>query len=134
MIFTGNNCHNLSRLRASGTWYRAARYQSFDTLHRLHPQITVNFISHILHPTSTTKPRTHKNRVQKLNTHLTENTVSIIDIIQLVPSRETITFYCFNYKKQKKFHLWILRKWDLGARNGSIWLRIETGGGHLWMR
>jgi hypothetical protein len=39
----------------------------------------------------------HKNSVQKLNSHLTENTVSIIDIIQLVPSRETITFYCFYY-------------------------------------
>ena len=26
---------------------------------------------------------------------------------------------------------WIFRKWDLGAWNGSIWLRIGTGGGHL---
>jgi hypothetical protein len=23
------------------------------------------------------------------------------------------------------------RNWDVGAWNGSIWLRIETGGGHL---
>jgi len=26
---------------------------------------------------------------------------------------------------------WILRKWDVGAWTGSIWLRIGTGGGHL---
>ena len=26
---------------------------------------------------------------------------------------------------------WILRKWDVGARTGSIWLRIRTGGNHL---
>ena len=26
---------------------------------------------------------------------------------------------------------WIIRKWDVGARTGSIWLKIETGGGHL---
>jgi hypothetical protein len=26
---------------------------------------------------------------------------------------------------------WIFRKWDVGAWNESIWLRIETGGGHL---
>jgi len=26
---------------------------------------------------------------------------------------------------------WIFRKWDVGAWNGSIWLRIGTGGGHL---
>jgi hypothetical protein len=26
---------------------------------------------------------------------------------------------------------WIFRKWDVGARTGSIWLRIGTGGGHL---
>jgi len=25
----------------------------------------------------------------------------------------------------------IFRKWDVGVRNGSIWLRIGTGGGHL---
>jgi len=25
----------------------------------------------------------------------------------------------------------IFRKWDVGAWTGSIWLRIETGGGHL---
>jgi hypothetical protein len=24
-------------------------------------------------------------------------------------------------------------KWDVGVWTGSIWLRIETGGGHLWM-
>ena len=29
---------------------------------------------------------------------------------------------------------WILRKWDLGVGTGSIWLRIGTGGGHLYMR
>ena len=26
---------------------------------------------------------------------------------------------------------WICRKWDVGVWTGSIWLRIETGGGHL---
>jgi hypothetical protein len=26
---------------------------------------------------------------------------------------------------------WIFRKWDVGARIGSSWLRIGTGGGHL---
>jgi len=26
---------------------------------------------------------------------------------------------------------WICRKWDVGVRTGSIWLRIGTGGGHL---
>jgi hypothetical protein len=28
---------------------------------------------------------------------------------------------------------WIFRKWDVegGARTGSIWLRMGTGGGHL---
>ena len=26
---------------------------------------------------------------------------------------------------------WIFRKWDVGARTGSSWLRIGTGGGHL---
>ena len=26
---------------------------------------------------------------------------------------------------------WIFRKWDVGARNGLIWLRIGTDGGHL---
>jgi len=26
---------------------------------------------------------------------------------------------------------WILRKWDVRAWTGLIWLRIETGGGHL---
>jgi len=26
---------------------------------------------------------------------------------------------------------WILRKWDMGVWNGSSWLRIGTGGGHL---
>jgi len=25
----------------------------------------------------------------------------------------------------------IFRKWDVGVRNGWIWLRIGTGGGHL---
>jgi hypothetical protein len=26
---------------------------------------------------------------------------------------------------------WIFRKWDVEVWTGSIWLRIETGGGHL---
>jgi len=26
---------------------------------------------------------------------------------------------------------WIFRKWDVRARNGSGWLRIGTGGGHV---
>ena len=26
---------------------------------------------------------------------------------------------------------WIFRKWDVGVRTGSNWLRIGTGGGHL---
>jgi hypothetical protein len=26
---------------------------------------------------------------------------------------------------------WIFRKWDVRAWTGSIWLRIETGSGHL---
>ena len=26
---------------------------------------------------------------------------------------------------------WIIRKWDVGAWTGSIWLVIGTGGGHL---
>ena len=26
---------------------------------------------------------------------------------------------------------WILKKWDVGTYTGSIWLRIETSGGHL---
>ena len=26
---------------------------------------------------------------------------------------------------------WIFRKWDVGVWTGSIWIRIETGGGHL---
>jgi hypothetical protein len=26
---------------------------------------------------------------------------------------------------------WIFRKWDVGARIGSIWLKIRTGGGIL---
>jgi hypothetical protein len=25
----------------------------------------------------------------------------------------------------------IFRKWDVGARTGSSWLRMETGGGHV---
>jgi len=28
----------------------------------------------------------------------------------------------------------IFRKWDVGVRTGTSWLRIGTGGGHLWMR
>jgi hypothetical protein len=26
---------------------------------------------------------------------------------------------------------WIFRKWDVGARTGSNWLRIGIGSGHL---
>jgi len=26
---------------------------------------------------------------------------------------------------------WIFRMWDVGVWTGSIWLRIETDGGHL---
>ena len=26
---------------------------------------------------------------------------------------------------------WIIRKWDVGALTGSLWLRIRTGGGLL---
>jgi len=26
---------------------------------------------------------------------------------------------------------WIFRKWDVGVRTRSSWLRIETGGGYL---
>jgi hypothetical protein len=26
---------------------------------------------------------------------------------------------------------WIFRKWDVGERTGSSWLRIETGGRHM---
>jgi len=29
---------------------------------------------------------------------------------------------------------WIYRKWEVGVWNGSSWLRIGTGGGHLRMR
>jgi hypothetical protein len=29
---------------------------------------------------------------------------------------------------------WIFRKWDVGVWTGSIWLRIETGGGHLFVQ
>jgi hypothetical protein len=25
---------------------------------------------------------------------------------------------------------WIVKKWDMEAKTGLIWLRIETGGGH----
>jgi len=28
----------------------------------------------------------------------------------------------------------IFRKWDVGVWTGLIWLRIGTGGGHLWLR
>jgi len=28
---------------------------------------------------------------------------------------------------------WIFRKWDVGIRTGSTWLRIGTSGGHLRM-
>jgi len=27
---------------------------------------------------------------------------------------------------------WVFRKWDVGSWTGSIWLRIGTGGGHLF--
>jgi hypothetical protein len=29
---------------------------------------------------------------------------------------------------------WGFRKWDVGVWTGLGWLRIEIGGGHLWMR
>ena len=29
---------------------------------------------------------------------------------------------------------WILRKWEGVERTGWSWLRIGTGGGHLWVR
>ena len=29
---------------------------------------------------------------------------------------------------------WLFRKWDVGVWTGSNWLRIGTGGGHLWIR
>jgi hypothetical protein len=29
---------------------------------------------------------------------------------------------------------WLFRKWDEGEWTGSIWLKIETGGGHLSLR
>ena len=29
---------------------------------------------------------------------------------------------------------WIFRKWQVGVWTGLIWLRIGTGGGHLWIR
>ena len=29
---------------------------------------------------------------------------------------------------------WIFRKWEGVARTGWSWLRIGTGGGHLWVR
>jgi hypothetical protein len=28
---------------------------------------------------------------------------------------------------------WIIRKWDVGSRTGSSWLRTDTGGGPLQM-
>ena len=27
---------------------------------------------------------------------------------------------------------WVFRKWDVGVWTVSSWLRVETGGGHLW--
>ena len=29
---------------------------------------------------------------------------------------------------------WIFRKWEGVVRTGWSWLRIGTGGGHLWVR
>jgi len=29
---------------------------------------------------------------------------------------------------------WTFRKWDVGVRTGSSWLRTGTGGGHMLMR
>jgi len=29
---------------------------------------------------------------------------------------------------------WIFRKWDVGVWTGWSWLRVGTGGGHLWLR
>jgi hypothetical protein len=31
----------------------------------------------------------------------------------------------------KMISRWIFRKWDVGVRTGSSWLRIGTSGGHL---
>jgi len=31
----------------------------------------------------------------------------------------------------RKILRWIFRKWDVGLWNGSSWLRVGTGGGHL---
>jgi hypothetical protein len=28
---------------------------------------------------------------------------------------------------------WIFRKWNVVPRTGSVWIRIGTGGGHLWL-
>ena len=33
----------------------------------------------------------------------------------------------------RKILRWIFRKWVLGVWTGWIWLRIGTGGGHLWL-
>jgi len=47
--------------------------------------------------------------------------------------------YCNVSKGQMGFNLgfkglrWIFKKWDVGVWNGLIWLRIGTGGRHLWM-
>jgi hypothetical protein len=30
--------------------------------------------------------------------------------------------------------IWVFRKCDVGVWAGLSWLRIETAGGHLWMR
>jgi len=90
------------------------------------------FASYVNH-----QARVHKNSVQRLNSHLTDNTVSITDIIQLLSCRETITFYCVNYKKQKTlFFIYMdLQKsgiWGHGMdRSGSGFGQVAE---QLWMR
>jgi hypothetical protein len=27
--------------------------------------------------------------------------------------------------------IWVFRKWDVGVWTGLIWIRMQTGGGHL---
>ena len=75
----------------------------------------------------------HKNSVQKLNSHLTDNTVSITDTIQLVPCIETITFYCVNYKKQIKGTIFPFMDPQKVGFGGMEWIDLaqglETGGG-----
>jgi hypothetical protein len=38
------------------------------------------------------------------------------------------------YNEEKIILKWIIKKWDEEAWTGLIWLRIDTGGGHVSMR